>query len=271
MRQRTVDLTDPQIARLTFEANRRGISVPELLRRLVDQGLDAMGTPWPEHRQSTCPAPAEHLGEGDIGVRVLEGGGEEPGRTDSRKAESSGGRGRRARLSRVSPPPDAVLPFPVPDQPPPAPPDQQAEKRRREELRWRINACWADHLLCREGFYREANGSPPGVHPTLTDDIAKAIRDQLLAHDRDLLGPDDRELWRRESRVRAAGCGIFNDPWCAGRHPQNDASNGGTRYLEPWRPWKRLHGKPDPVPRFAQLYFEIRDAEEVAARAGRWT
>jgi hypothetical protein len=70
--------------------------------------------------------------------------------------------------------------------------------------------------------------------------------------------------------VRAAGCGIFNDPWCSGRHPQNDAANGGTRYLEPWRPWKRLHGKPDPVPRFSQLYFELREAEQVAA-AGRRT
>ena len=61
MKQRTVDLSDPQVQRLAIEAGRRGISVAELIRRFVDQGLDACGTPWPEHRQSTCEAPAEHL------------------------------------------------------------------------------------------------------------------------------------------------------------------------------------------------------------------
>lgn len=80
MRQRTVDLSDPQVARLWIEAERRGISVPELIRRFVDQGLDASGTPWPQHRQSTAPAPAEHL-EGGRGENLSvsgEGGGVVP-------------------------------------------------------------------------------------------------------------------------------------------------------------------------------------------------
>lgn len=266
MKQVTADFAEQQLTRLARHLQETGLGRGETLRRALDFYLQYHeGTPGagPQHQLSTSPAP----GEGAIGVGSL-GGGEEQESTPSRKA------GRKPRTSRVSSPPPDVLPFPVPDDPPrhveADVAARDATRSRNVELRWRIEECWRDHLLCRDGFYREQNGSPPGVHPTLTDEIAKAIRDQLLAHDRDLLAPENRDRWRRESRVRAAGCGIFNDPWCSGRHPQNDALHGGgTRYLEPWRPWKRLHGKADPVPRFAQLYFEIRDAEEVAARVGR--
>jgi len=273
MRQRTFDFTEPQLARLASESERSGQGQAEIVRAALEMLFASRLTPYPTSRATSTAIPSENgshqpghqqapqpgsAGEGVGGGESLSlgGGGEH--------VEQKG----KTRTPRASSPPPAVLPFPAPDELPDVA-AREATRSRTAELRWRIEECWRDHLLCREGFYREQNGSPPGVHPALTDEIAKAIRDQLLAHDRDLLGPADRDRWRRESRVRAAGCGVFNDPWCSGRHTQNDATNGGTRYLEPWRPWKRLHGKPDPVPRFAQLYFEIRDAEEVAAERAR--
>lgn len=47
MKQRGVDFSEVQLERLEMESERRGLSVPELVRRFVDIGLDSTGTPWP--------------------------------------------------------------------------------------------------------------------------------------------------------------------------------------------------------------------------------
>ena len=139
---------------------------------------------------------------------------------------------------------------------------------RDQELRWRIDVVWRDHLTAWRKFFKRENGVAPSQTPTLhQQDILKPIREGLLTHDNHLLGEHLRDQWCRESKVRAAGIGIFYDPWCTGHHKDNDASSGGKRYLEHWRPWKRQHGKPDPVPRFAELYFEKRDAIEAMEEA----
>lgn len=262
MRQRTVDLTDPQISRLTFEASRRGISVPELLRRLVDQGLDAMGTPWPEHPESTCRAPGEHLGGGDIGE----------GETTLQKpqllqvAEQPRRKSKSGRLPRVSSPPGGQL-LPFSDEWQPADPHPRVIGGiDRQELRWRIAEVWQAHLAAWRAFLRDKTGVEPRHEPVLhRDDIEAPIRAALLEHDRQRLGAADRERWRDESPVLAAGVGIFYDPWCSGSDPQNDVATGGKRFIEHWRPWKRLRGKPDPVIKFSDLCFEVRAA--LAARA----
>lgn len=138
---------------------------------------------------------------------------------------------------------------------------KKRDAEREAELAWRIAEVWEDFLFAREAFFRDVSGVKPGSLPEIRL-VRNDIRQALLIHDRDRLALGDRDRWRRESPVRAAGIGIFYDPWCAGTSPQNDARNGGKRYLEPWRPWKPQKGKPDPVTRFAELYFEVRDQEE---------
>jgi hypothetical protein len=139
-----------------------------------------------------------------------------------------------------------------------------ARKKREVELAWRIEQTWESYLFAREAFFRDASGIRPGSKPELRL-VAPEIRRALLLHDRDRLAPEDRELWRRESPVLAAGVGIFYDPWMTGRSPKNDALNGGRRYLEAWRPWK-LRNKVDPVLGFAELCFEVRDQVEATGR-----
>jgi len=123
------------------------------------------------------------------------------------------------------------------------------------ELEWRIAETWRVHLATREKFWTRQNGAAPTGNgaPTLTKEVRAAITAALREHDHGRMGAADRELWKKESPVRAAGMGLFLSPWHTGADPRN-----ATRYLEPWRPWKRQRGKPDPVPTFAQLYFEER-------------
>ena len=92
----------------------------------------------------------------------------------------------------------------------------------------------------------------------LCDEIRKAIRAAIREYDGHLLGKELRPRWVEESKARAAGIGIFLDPWCTGNARDNDARSGGKRYLEHWRPWCRQRGKQSPVDRFAELYFEAK-------------
>lgn len=128
-----------------------------------------------------------------------------------------------------------------------------------EELRWRTVQTWEAHLAENNAFFQAENGVAPSVQPTMTPDIRKDIRDALKLFDAHLLTPDKREEWKRNSKVRAAGVGIFLDPFCCGTSKDNNVKDGGKRYLEHWRPWKSQRGKGHPVERFAQLYFEARD------------
>lgn len=126
------------------------------------------------------------------------------------------------------------------------------------ELNWRVDETWAAHLDQRSGFYADVDGRVPSVTPTLTEEIRGAIIESLRRHDASLLGPESREAWALRSKTRAAGIGLFLDRWCTATDPKNDIRTGGTRYLEPWRPWKRQQGKGDPVEKFAQLYFSAK-------------
>jgi hypothetical protein len=137
------------------------------------------------------------------------------------------------------------------------------EEVSREELEWRVEEVWQAHLRAWKAFRQERDGREPKREPTLhPEDVAAPVRISLLAHDRKLLGAEHREAWARESKVRAAGIGIFYDPWCAATDPKNNHAEGGHEYLEHWRPWKRQRGKPDPVDRFADRYFRERERRE---------
>jgi hypothetical protein len=127
----------------------------------------------------------------------------------------------------------------------------------KSEIDWRIAEVWKDHLAMRERFWIATNGRAADP-PVLTKQLREVIRASLMEHDSERLGADDRERWRRESPVRAAGVGIFLSSWHNGSDPRNNASTGGKRYLEPWRPWTRQRDKSDPVPGFAQNYFQER-------------
>lgn len=135
------------------------------------------------------------------------------------------------------------------------------------EIQWRIECVWASHLKARDAFYSHHQGTQP-QDPTLTQETKNAIWAAIKEHDGHLLGPDQRERFHEESAARAAGVGIFYDPWCTGRDPRNDIRQGGRTYLEPWRPWLKQSDKPDPVPRYAALAFEKR-ANKRAQEAAR--
>lgn len=135
------------------------------------------------------------------------------------------------------------------------------------ETLWRIEEVWRTHLVARAGFYQQATGSRP-QDPNLTDEIRSAIWKAVLGHDSALLGPEDREAFVERSETRAAGVGLFYDPWHTGKAKENDVRADGKRYLEPWRAWVQQVGKADPVGRFAQLAFERR-ANRRAREANR--
>lgn len=139
-----------------------------------------------------------------------------------------------------------------------APPPTQSPDRPLTELEWRVEETWRAHLAQWRGFYLDTNGRVPIREPTLTDEIRKAIRAAIREYDGHLLGKELRPRWVEESKARAAGIGIFLDPWCSGNARDNDARSGGKRYLEHWRPWARQRGKQSPVDRFAELYFEAK-------------
>ena len=143
------------------------------------------------------------------------------------------------------------------ENPPVVPPSRGEDTPSGREISWRIDEVWGAHLRQRKGFFRKATGSEP-KDPRLTAELRNLIREALHRHDADLLGSDQREQWLAESMVRAAGVGLFLDKFMTGQAPENDMRNGGRRYLEPERPWKVPRGKPDPVPRFAERYFEAK-------------
>lgn len=138
------------------------------------------------------------------------------------------------------------------------PPPTQPPDRPLTELEWRVEETWRAHLAQWRGFFLDTNGRVPIREPTLTDEIRKAIRAAIREYDGHLLGKELRPRWVEESKARAAGIGIFLDPWCTGNARDNDARSGGKRYLEHWRPWCRQRGKQSPVDRFAELYFEAK-------------
>jgi hypothetical protein len=110
VKQRTLDLAEPQLDRLALEAQRRGISVAELVRRFVDQGLDAAGTPWPENRHSTGTALAQHR-EGSAGGTYKEGEerADSPPGTEEQVGQKQQRKARRGSPKISSVPPETPL------------------------------------------------------------------------------------------------------------------------------------------------------------------
>lgn len=138
----------------------------------------------------------------------------------------------------------------------------QAETRSlaRAELAWRAEEVWRVHADAWREYRTRRDGYPPGGRQEKALESAKRVTlplilDAIKRHDGALLGAEQRERWGEESVVRAAGIGIFHDPWCTAQDARNRRGEGGTEYLEHWRPWKVQKAKADPVPRFAELYF----------------
>lgn len=148
--------------------------------------------------------------------------------------------------------------------PGPQPKFLDEERERNQELNWRLLQCWEVHLEARARFFAGENGYRPGRTPTLTKAIAKTVRTALLEHDAHLLRPDQRLEWVQTSAVRAAGIGLFMDPWCTGKANNNrvGVDEGARYFLESDRAWRPQRGKPDPIPRFAELYWSTKDAQE---------
>ncbi len=153
--------------------------------------------------------------------------------------------------------------------------DPQSGKRKgpsRAEIAWRVADTWVHFLERRARYYRVAKGrDPPGSPPTMDEFIKTDIRKALRVHDASLLDADQREAWRRDSKTRAAGGGMYLTPWNLGKREETDADGNGKRattYLEAWRPWRIRKGR-DPVNEFAEMYFDKRAVAEAAEEAER--
>lgn len=116
-----------------------------------------------------------------------------------------------------------------------------------DEVDWRVVDTWTAFLRARKRYYTQVLSLAEPELPTLTSEIRTAIVAALGEYDRDLMA--NREEWKQRSRVRAAGIGVFLSEHHIG---QNE---NGRRYVEPWRPWVKQRGKPDPVATFSELYF----------------
>jgi hypothetical protein len=145
------------------------------------------------------------------------------------------------------------------------PASSQVEK---EELDWRVDRVWEAHRTAWQRFWLAESGLPVRCPTQPNAEVRAAIVAGLRKHDGHLLGPDARGSWVVESQVRAAGVGIFYDPWSTGHDKQNDASNGGKRWLSHDRPWVQQRAKGDPIERFAALYFEQRAVFDEQDRRG---
>lgn len=135
-------------------------------------------------------------------------------------------------------------------------------------MKWRIERCWSDHVGMRAIHWEWVEyRKPPGGPPALTHLRKKIITEALRNHDAHQLTEELRDQWVETSKVRAAGVGIFLDKFLTAEKEGNKLGEGGSRYLEPERAWKIMRGKPDPVDRFADLYFE-RKAREAGKANG---
>jgi len=133
-----------------------------------------------------------------------------------------------------------------------------ASEAERAEIDWRVERTWEAHRTAWDAFWRSETGLPTRAPREPNAEVRAAIVVSLRGHDGHLLAFEDREQWLLESETRAAGIGVFYDPWMTGHHKDNNVADGGKRYLGHDRPWVHQRNKPDPVSRFAALYFEQR-------------
>lgn len=123
----------------------------------------------------------------------------------------------------------------------------------RSELEWRVSEVWRCHLEQRRLYFEQRSGRVVSSQPRLDSDTKTWIIKRLREFDSHLMEPAMREQWSRESIPRAAGMGIFLDPFLTGENDQ------GREYLEHWRPWRKQRGKGDRIQEYADLYFEQRE------------
>lgn len=135
-----------------------------------------------------------------------------------------------------------------------------------KELMTRVLIVLQAHLQAREAFFKEERGVYHPPTAAAQEEARKEIRAALVRHHET---NGDREKWRKESAVIAAGIGIFySEPHNGELERSRAQKQQGSKplpgsylpkiYLELWRPWKLQRGKPDPVPGFAELCFERR-------------
>jgi hypothetical protein len=134
---------------------------------------------------------------------------------------------------------------------------------RTAELDWRVAEVEKAHLTAFRQFKQRTKGISQNGH-ALPEPVRKLIREALPIYDGELLGPEKREEWRRESRVRAAGIGIYYSPFHTGEFPEGEMrpERWSGPYLEHDRPWRRRSGHGDPILAFAERYFEARALAE---------
>lgn len=162
-----------------------------------------------------------------------------------------------------TPPPtpggDGLSLFPLPSTQTPPLQDGGSTTSARVELEWRVLEVWGAYLRTREAFWKRENGRVPPAPERPRKEVRGYIVAALREFDAERMGADDRDRWRRESPVRAAGQGVWLSDWHTGHAKDNDIASGGKRFLEDWRPWKRLQGKGSPVPMFAAIAWEARN------------
>jgi hypothetical protein len=131
-----------------------------------------------------------------------------------------------------------------------------SSRAEKEELDWRVDRVWEAHLKAHARFWTHEQGIIPRAPAQPNAETRAGIIRSLRTHDAHLLARDTRGSWVIESETRAAGIGIYYDPWMTGHDPRNDANGSGRRYLGHDRPWVPQRDKEDPVSRYAALYFE---------------
>lgn len=142
------------------------------------------------------------------------------------------------------------------------PPPSPKARTEKLELDWRVEDVVKVHLLAYRQHKERAGIRVQNGH-SLPDPIRKLIRDALPVYDGDLLRADQREDWRKHSLVRAAGIGIFYDPFMTGDfEPGCKPLDWHGPYLDHDRPFRQRAGKRDPIMHFSSLYFEQRDLAE---------
>jgi hypothetical protein len=103
---------------------------------------------------------------------------------------------------------------------------------RKAEIEWRCQEALEGYLRQREAWFRATKGTlPPGVTPSLNDHLRKVITDALKRHPH-YLGPEERDAWKANSLVYAAGKGI----WTSEFHTEKG-------YTQPERCWQILKGE----------------------------
>lgn len=134
-----------------------------------------------------------------------------------------------------------------------------------DELNQRAWICMIAHLQARQKFFQEERGHYQPPTPAAVAEVKKEIRAALVRHHET---GGDREKWRRESAVLAAGVGVFYAPELNGEMDREEHWRRSRLpvplgwlpkiHLELWRAWKPQKGKPDPALRYAELCFERR-------------